>query len=472
MTMRTLSTCLRRSIMIIPVVFGPLGFTASLPASAATSQAPVSGGNAQSAYLSQVSCVGSSFCMAAGNVFGLTQGTLAEVWDGTSWSVADSPNDGSGNFQGVSCISSTSCTAVGAVGNDTLAETWNGSTWTVDTTPNPYPDSFYYAVSCVADTSFCMAVGSDERYETALSASSDAGTWTNQPVPEPDEGEFNTLQGVSCISETFCMADGETAGNNTLVEMWDGTSWTAETTPDPNPQGVSDPNEMTDISCSSTSWCMGSMFGPYTLSWNGATWSDESVAIPHGAKAVEPFAISCISQTACTATGYYTNSSGLDLPLSEIWNGTSWSLQDIPVPDTKVGVDLTGLSCTGPGACVTAGEFSKNRKSPSQGLTESETSGTWALVDTPPVETVSLSRQSGLPDAAVTVSGFGFAQGDPIKILFEPGNVKICQTKATTNGAFSCNAHIPSVQIAHPGTHEIQSEGPDKLAWETTFTVK
>jgi hypothetical protein len=475
MTKTALSNYLLSPVLVLAISVITLATVGSTPASASqasatNSKAATRGGPALSNYLTEVSCTSATFCMAAGNsLTNLTQATVAETWNGSTWTLVESPNVASGNFQGVSCTSPTSCTAVGGSKLGTVAETWDGSTWTVDTTPNPYSGSFYYKVSCVPGTSFCMAVGSDSRYATAISASSDGGTWTEQTVPEPDPSEFNTLQGISCLSETFCMADGETGGNNSLAEMWNGTSWTVDSTPNPNPGDSGDPNEMTDISCSSTSWCMGTLFGPYTLSWNGTTWTSQSVASPAGAATVQTNDVSCTSETSCSATGYYTNSSGSQFALAETWNGTAWSVQTIPDPAKGAGEYLTGLSCTGSGSCMTVGNFEK--RSIAQGLTESETSGSWAVVSTPPVVPLSLSVGWGPPRSAVTVSGFGFSNGAQVKVSFEPGNIEICETTATTNGEFSCNARIPGTQKAPLGKDDIVSSGKNGLKWEATFTV-
>jgi hypothetical protein len=65
----------------------------------------------------------------------------------------------------VSCATVTNCVAVGSSTNSsgasvTLAEQWNGSSWSVQTTPNPSAalDSYLSSVSCAAATS-CTAVG-------------------------------------------------------------------------------------------------------------------------------------------------------------------------------------------------------------------------------------------------------------------------------------------------------------------------
>jgi hypothetical protein len=118
-----------------------------------------------------VSCTSPSFCVADGSAG--TAGsyspavensyrTLIEQWNGTTWSIAASPNtpDGFGNFlYGVSCVGTTSCVAVGSPYTDALAQSyvtmvlsWDGSTWTRQPTPNPVSTvnyAYLNGVSCV-----------------------------------------------------------------------------------------------------------------------------------------------------------------------------------------------------------------------------------------------------------------------------------------------------------------------------------
>jgi hypothetical protein len=69
--------------------------------------------------------------------------TLAESWNGSRWRVAASPSRGSfSDLYGVSCLSATSCIAVGTYApvpskRAPFAETWNGRTWKTEQIPLP-----------------------------------------------------------------------------------------------------------------------------------------------------------------------------------------------------------------------------------------------------------------------------------------------------------------------------------------------
>jgi hypothetical protein len=69
-------------------------------------------------------------------------------------------------------------------------------------------------------------------------------------------------------------------------------------------------------------------------------------------------AVSCASNTACTAVGYYNTAPPGEIvgrPLAERWNGSTWSLRGAP---TIAGSDTTyleGVSCTSSRACIAVG---------------------------------------------------------------------------------------------------------------------
>ncbi len=99
------------------------------------------------ATLYSISCPTTTNCFAVG---GHGNGTLAEAWNGTRWSVQKSPvtgkPDNGDNLNSVSCVTVKECVAVGFRFNPktrpsrqlfrNLAEEWNGTTWRVQTTPN------------------------------------------------------------------------------------------------------------------------------------------------------------------------------------------------------------------------------------------------------------------------------------------------------------------------------------------------
>jgi hypothetical protein len=123
--------------------------------------------------LGGVACSSASACMATGDHFVKNSATriiatLSEHWDGTRWHVQPSPNPAAAAlaaFGDVSCVSPSACMGVGTATDDTgeenftLAQSWNGTSWTIVNTPSPgsFIDTLN-GVSCTAATA-CMAVG-------------------------------------------------------------------------------------------------------------------------------------------------------------------------------------------------------------------------------------------------------------------------------------------------------------------------
>lgn len=128
-------------------------------------------GGPVSAVLNAVSCATASACEAVGAVFGQPDHSLAEIWNGSGWTVQTTPNppvsfSGQGSIlTSVSCTSAGSCTAVGSYQFSnvapfrTLAEVWNGTAWTLRLPSNNADASNTLgSVSCGA-VGACAAVG-------------------------------------------------------------------------------------------------------------------------------------------------------------------------------------------------------------------------------------------------------------------------------------------------------------------------
>jgi len=151
-----------------------------------------------------------------------------------------SPTPGLGGYlYGVTCASASDCWAVGfyyysGSSNHTLIEHWDGTLWSVVTSPNPDTSgiNILQAVTC-ASASECWAVGDYSvvgGYST-LVEKWDGTSWSI--VTSPNNGSQNFLRGVTCASASDCWAVGGQSGPQTLIEHWDGTLWSVVTSPNP-----------------------------------------------------------------------------------------------------------------------------------------------------------------------------------------------------------------------------------------------
>jgi hypothetical protein len=218
-----------------------------------------------SSYLHAVSCVSSSACTAVGGNPARGATALVERWDGTTWSIQPTPLPGDAvdapELDAVSCASSAACSAVGhygsASGTNALAEHWNGSSWSTQVAYNPpapqglLNNNYLLGVSCPTTTS-CIAAGQGP--DGALLERWHDGAWVAEPAPIVGVG----LSGVSCVSETACMAVGIVENEAThhmdaLAERWDGTNWSVQSLP--TVTGAWD-TELEGVSCTVNGPCV------------------------------------------------------------------------------------------------------------------------------------------------------------------------------------------------------------------------
>jgi hypothetical protein len=117
--------------------------------------------------LQAVTAISTSDAWAVGGQSGnnFVNQTLAEHWDGHSWTVVPTQDVGSGGngLSGVSAFSGTDVWAVGSYSNSaglskTLAERWDGARWRVGSTRNPSKE-FNQLVSITEVTNALWSVG-------------------------------------------------------------------------------------------------------------------------------------------------------------------------------------------------------------------------------------------------------------------------------------------------------------------------
>lgn len=336
--------------------------------------------------LDGVSCVSLSSCTAVGFLTNRTGGeaTLAERWNGTSWSIQRTSNPAgatSSSLLGVSCASLRSCTAVGSFTNRTgdeatLAERWNGSSWAMQRTPNPAGTtrSRLEGVSC-ASTRSCTAVGfwyyvGLPSSEVVLAERWNGTSWSVQRTPTPAGATYGQLGGVSCPTLRPCTAVGFLTDSAdievTLAQRWHGTRWSIQQTPNP---GRARTAGLNGVSCPSLRSCTAVGFftdragtlATLAERWNGTRWAIQRTPSPTDGALV---GVSCASTMACTALG-----SNAGATITERWNGTNWAIQPIPNPADATSSQLDGVSCASPRSCTAVG-FSTNRAGINRTLAE------------------------------------------------------------------------------------------------------
>ncbi len=84
--------------------------------------------------------------------------------------------------------------------------------------------------------------------------------------------------------------------------------------------------------------------------WNGSRWSIQQIPRLPSGQLYQLNSVSCTSRRACVAVGGDFENS-FPLPVAERWNGARWSIQSLP---RRVG-PLGYVSCTSRSACVAVG---------------------------------------------------------------------------------------------------------------------
>src|SRR5262249_38965108 len=155
----------------------------------------------------------------------------------------------------------TSCYAVGMGNSLPFAMSWNGTTWSTTTTVNPGgTESLFADVSCTSSTA-CTAVGYyvESGWSKALIERYNGTSWSQQSAASPAGLSANhSLEAVSCPSSTACTAaatygtekggTGEDLKASSLVESWNGTSWSTQSSPNDGTKAI---NLLAGISCTS-----------------------------------------------------------------------------------------------------------------------------------------------------------------------------------------------------------------------------
>ena len=125
----------------------------------------------------------------------------------------------------MSCTSITGCIAVGLSNGGLLAERWDGTSWSIQPTAKPTATALLSAVSCASVTA-CTAVGDDGI----------GGNYGDVPLVEHWDGTSWSIQSTPNLPTT----------------NWDGTSWAIQTTP--NPPYTTD-SALSGVSCTSITVC-------------------------------------------------------------------------------------------------------------------------------------------------------------------------------------------------------------------------
>jgi hypothetical protein len=271
--------------------------------------------------------------------------TLAEHWNGTAWTQVATPNPpGGGHLIAVAATSPSNAWAVGLAGpgpgvpsaSNPLIEHWNGKTWTIQKYQVPAAGGGFGSVAATSPSN-AWAVGStglnsEGSAQQTLIEHWNGSTWTR--VPSPDEGTASLLDSVTAVSADNAWAVGYYVAANgtyrTLSMFWNGSKWTLVPSPTPGGDG-----QLLGVTFSWTNniWAAGIVnptrcgHGPACQTlvehWNSITgkWSVIPSPNPPADYLDMLWGISAVSRSDIWAAG--TTDYGSTLIIH--WDGRAWS---------------------------------------------------------------------------------------------------------------------------------------------------
>jgi hypothetical protein len=254
-----------------------------------------------------------------------------------------------------------------------LVERLSDGGWTLVRTPaiGGATSSALSGVSCPVAV-FCVAVGSVQlkaNHSPQLLAETWNGTsWSARILQAPPGGSFPSLAGVSCAAKGACVAVGNYVHNKTdtnrpLVEQLHGSTWSVVPAPvPPHGGGATGYSEFTGVDCPATTLCevVGNVAYNDTLQsvfaygLNGSTWTYQHQINPGPDPGNTDYAVSCSGAGACTSAGSVQIVG--ELALAEYWDGSTWVRQVTPAPVNRPDTTLYNVSCAGGSSCVAVGE--------------------------------------------------------------------------------------------------------------------
>ena len=189
-------------------------------------------------------------------------GTLAEHWDGSSWTVVPTPDPGwAGNhLYGVYAVSPDDVWAVGqeltgAAPDKALVEHWNGSWWSVVHLPYVPANVLLDGVTATSDGQVWVTGEADSPAgggQPLIEHYAPGSGWQVQSLPAvPDKANWSNLYGIATAGTTVwavgTYVDPATDNNNALVlSSVNGGPWTVAGAPDPG-SGSNIPGGITAI---------------------------------------------------------------------------------------------------------------------------------------------------------------------------------------------------------------------------------
>ena len=293
-----------------------------------------------------------------------------------------------GTLESVSAVSASDVWAVGFHDDahevsSTLAEHWNGHFWSLVTTPTfgGGGGASLVGVSAVS-ASDVWAVGNSyngTEFDT-LVEHWDGVSWTQVPSPSPGGLTGSYLFGVSARSATDVWAVGRTY-DGPLIEHWDGSTWTQVASPGDVGTELDGVSAVTADDAFAVGQTFGAFSRPFILRWDGTSWT--KMAIDRSDKRGHGLSVAGVSATSSddawavgTATTYRHV---INRSLIEHWDGAHWQRVAGLDPGGRFGTTLAGVSGLSAGDVWAVGSYGVDRSGRSRTFIEHWNGTRWKL---------------------------------------------------------------------------------------------
>ena len=302
--------------------------------------------------------------------------TLTEHWNGSAWSVVPSV-DTLFNDDTLAAVAGVASNDVWAVGQTKqtgskspvtpLALHWNGTAWSAVPTPSIAVTRASLAGVAALGSNNVWAVGTT--ITGTLVEHWNGAAWSIVPSPSRAGSSSNSLSGIAAIAPNDIWAVGSSSSvsgvnvvTSTLVEHWNGSTWTIVPSPNVAPQrpGLVVRDLLAGVAAVGPSdvWAVGNSIDVASGSglplksliehWNGSAWTIVPSPSPQGHNTLTGIAAISASDVWAVGFGSTDVSTGVPVDKPELlhWNGSVWSSV---APPPNVGASdnlLRGVATT------------------------------------------------------------------------------------------------------------------------------
>jgi hypothetical protein len=290
------------------------------------------------------SCVTATSCVAVGHrivlsevdpIFNVVKATFA-TWEGGTWTEVALPGSRT-TYRGVACSSASQCVApwieydLNTMSTKIGVDLWRDGHLSALPLSVPTYTEDAIVVGCVPGGTCTLANA--------------ASTWTvdGASVVEQPHHLLVRPRAIDCATSSFCLVVGQGGG-----------AWTLGPTgfsPVPDPAAPGSSSTWSDVACRSASWCevvgRSTTLGvdtPAAAHWDGTALAAEVLPAGTGSALV----LSCASTIACVATPTFGTAGAV------AYNGATW--YTAPTPPGPSPTTLHDISCApGTTQCLAVG---------------------------------------------------------------------------------------------------------------------